>query len=201
MVRECKPPARAPTRSWLVRRSTMATSTPANASSPPTSDLSDLLPRSPPHARSSSPSRRHHAGRDRRHRKSHHWFDITSRLIGRQRSHVAPSLPESSDSTPPPGVCHKPPSALYPGSSKEGVLLPFRLSAVDGQALCEAAARGTPGTVGPGRSPVHSEKTRVTTSCALRPFAIHLYSIIRSIVRRGFVSLRLSVLRYGLSAL
>src|SRR4051794_33585398 len=34
MVRECRPPAREPTRSWLARRSTMATSTPASASSP-----------------------------------------------------------------------------------------------------------------------------------------------------------------------
>src|SRR5215213_5295062 len=34
MVRECRPPARKPARSWLARRSTMATSTPANANSP-----------------------------------------------------------------------------------------------------------------------------------------------------------------------
>src|SRR5258706_15595325 len=34
MVRECRPPAREPARSWLARRSTMATSTRANASSP-----------------------------------------------------------------------------------------------------------------------------------------------------------------------
>src|SRR6201996_5949439 len=34
MVRECRPPAREPITSWLARRSTMATSTPANASSP-----------------------------------------------------------------------------------------------------------------------------------------------------------------------
>src|SRR5882757_6821535 len=34
MVRECRPPAREPARSWLGRRSTMATSTPANANSP-----------------------------------------------------------------------------------------------------------------------------------------------------------------------
>ena len=32
MVRECRPPAREPGRSWLARRSTMATSTPANIS-------------------------------------------------------------------------------------------------------------------------------------------------------------------------
>src|SRR5918996_1444775 len=34
MVRECRPPEREPGRSWLARRSTTATSTPANASSP-----------------------------------------------------------------------------------------------------------------------------------------------------------------------
>ena len=34
MVRACRPPAREPARSWLARRSTMATSTPASASSP-----------------------------------------------------------------------------------------------------------------------------------------------------------------------
>src|SRR5512133_298180 len=34
MVRECRPPASEPGRSWLARRSTIATSTPANASSP-----------------------------------------------------------------------------------------------------------------------------------------------------------------------
>src|SRR5260221_9290015 len=34
MVRECRPPAREPARSWLARRSTMATSTLANANSP-----------------------------------------------------------------------------------------------------------------------------------------------------------------------
>src|SRR5215218_10764881 len=34
MVRECRPPAREPASSWLARRSTMATSTPANANSP-----------------------------------------------------------------------------------------------------------------------------------------------------------------------
>src|SRR5438105_5453589 len=34
MVRECRPPEREPMTSWLARRSTMATSTPANANSP-----------------------------------------------------------------------------------------------------------------------------------------------------------------------
>src|ERR1700693_5353149 len=45
MVRECRPPAREPTRSGLVRRSTMATSTPANASSP-----ANISPVGPPPA-------------------------------------------------------------------------------------------------------------------------------------------------------
>src|ERR1700693_2613749 len=45
MVRECRPPAREPTRSGLVRRSTMATSTPANANSP-----ANISPVGPPPA-------------------------------------------------------------------------------------------------------------------------------------------------------
>ena len=47
MVRECRPPAREPTRSWLARRSTMATSTPANASSP--ANISPVGPASGDH--------------------------------------------------------------------------------------------------------------------------------------------------------
>ena len=45
MVRACSPPPREPSRSWLVRRSTMATSTPANASSP-----ASINPAGPPPA-------------------------------------------------------------------------------------------------------------------------------------------------------
>ena len=45
MVRECRPPAREPIRSWLARRSTMATSTPAKASSP-----ANISPVGPPPA-------------------------------------------------------------------------------------------------------------------------------------------------------
>ena len=66
MVRECRPPARErrgpgwrAARRWPRRRSP----TPAR---PPASALSDLLRRSPPHARSSPHSGRHHAVRDRR---------------------------------------------------------------------------------------------------------------------------------------
>ena len=45
MVRECRPPARDPSTSWLVRRSTMTTSIPANASSP-----ANISPVGPPPA-------------------------------------------------------------------------------------------------------------------------------------------------------
>src|SRR5918992_4351061 len=45
MVRECRPPAREPGRSWLERRSTIATSTPANANSP-----ANISPVGPPPA-------------------------------------------------------------------------------------------------------------------------------------------------------
>src|SRR5258708_4219495 len=56
MVRECRPPARVPARSWLTRRSTMATSTRARASSaanirrvgPPPSIPLPPLARAPP---------------------------------------------------------------------------------------------------------------------------------------------------------
>ncbi len=44
-MRECRPPAREPGRSWLARRSTMATSTPANANSP-----ANISPVGPPPA-------------------------------------------------------------------------------------------------------------------------------------------------------
>src|SRR5829696_8244302 len=43
--KECRPPAREPARSWLARRSTMATSTPANANSP-----ANISPVGPPPA-------------------------------------------------------------------------------------------------------------------------------------------------------
>src|SRR5579859_1975525 len=45
MVRACNPPARDPARSWFRRRSTIATSTPANASSP-----ANIRPVGPPPA-------------------------------------------------------------------------------------------------------------------------------------------------------
>jgi hypothetical protein len=45
ILRECRPPAREPVSSWLARRSTMATSTPANISSP-----ANISPVGPPPA-------------------------------------------------------------------------------------------------------------------------------------------------------
>src|SRR5215216_478004 len=45
IVRACRPPARVPASSWLARRSTMATSTPANANSP-----ANISPVGPPPA-------------------------------------------------------------------------------------------------------------------------------------------------------
>src|SRR3989442_10311857 len=49
MVRECRPREREPVRSWLARRSTMATSTPASASSP-----ANISPVGPPPATTTS---------------------------------------------------------------------------------------------------------------------------------------------------
>src|SRR5215217_9313228 len=48
MVRECRPPAREPRRSWLARRSTMATSTHTHASEP---SARAPTPRVPPSVR------------------------------------------------------------------------------------------------------------------------------------------------------
>src|SRR5690348_18399526 len=45
MVRACRPPAREPSRSWLARRSAIATSAPASASSP-----ASIIPAGPPPA-------------------------------------------------------------------------------------------------------------------------------------------------------
>src|SRR6266513_2518308 len=61
MVRECRPPAREPGRSWLARRSTMATSTPANANSPAT-----ISPVGPPPATTTACSAIRSAVRRRR---------------------------------------------------------------------------------------------------------------------------------------
>src|SRR5437588_2159802 len=55
MVRECRPPAREPGRSWLARRSTMATSTPANANSP-----ANISPVGPPPATTTACSAKGH---------------------------------------------------------------------------------------------------------------------------------------------
>ena len=45
MVRECRPPEREPSSSWLARRSTIATSIPASANSP-----ASIIPVGPPPA-------------------------------------------------------------------------------------------------------------------------------------------------------
>src|SRR5690242_5778429 len=45
MVRACRPPAREPSRSWLARRSAIATAAPASASSP-----ASIIPAGPPPA-------------------------------------------------------------------------------------------------------------------------------------------------------
>src|SRR5215475_14559608 len=87
MVRERKPPAREPMRPWLARRSTMATSTPANANSPP-----NISPVGPPPAITtawsviSPPANRYHGHVDlaqqlraegpQLHRESSHRFDV-----------------------------------------------------------------------------------------------------------------------------
>ena len=69
MVRECRPPAREPMRSWLARRSTMATSTPANANSP-----ANISPVGPPPATTTA--------------WLGHRFDLSARLIRRQQRHA-----------------------------------------------------------------------------------------------------------------
>src|SRR5438445_320042 len=72
IVRECRPRAREPTSSWLARRSTMATSTPASASSP--ANISPVGP--PPANTTASPvTRTQHA----RHMKTGR---IASQLLG-----------------------------------------------------------------------------------------------------------------------
>src|SRR3954470_1155888 len=66
MVRECRPPAREPGRSWVARRSTIATSTPASASSP-----ANISPVGPPPAITTACSvtaTRHSRSRDHLHR-------------------------------------------------------------------------------------------------------------------------------------
>ena len=104
MVRECRPPAREPARSWLARRSTMATSTPANANSP--ANISPVGPppaittacsviatlRSAPAAVDTASSSRSPAARTplraecpQLHRESHHRFDVPARPIRRQQ--------------------------------------------------------------------------------------------------------------------
>src|SRR6185295_12534566 len=86
MVRECRPLAREPARSWLARRSTMTTSTPANANSP-----ANISPVGPPPAITTACSviatLRPHAFRDSHFRR----------------------LWQAGDAAAPPGPYRKPP--------------------------------------------------------------------------------------------
>jgi hypothetical protein len=75
-------------RRWLRQRA------PAPAR-PPTSGPSDLLRRSPPHARSSphSDQPQRHADCPQLNRESHHWFDVPARPIHRQQhAHFVPPI-------------------------------------------------------------------------------------------------------------
>ena len=82
MVRACRPPAREPARSWLARRSTMATSTPASANSP-----ASISPVGPPPAITTACSAIHHP------RPRSYWFSSRSssgtsrRAVGRVPDH------------------------------------------------------------------------------------------------------------------
>src|SRR5206468_1077846 len=155
MVRECSPPAREPGRSCLARRSTIATSTPANASSP--ANISPVGPppaittacsviatlRSAPAARTPAPPRRVPATAPpvppsvRRPRATH---TSTTRHAFRD-SHFRRFLPHPAIMRHDPGLAASPPVRYILEVERSGYA-PFRLSsAVDGQPPHEAAAR------------------------------------------------------------
>jgi hypothetical protein len=157
MVRACRPPAREPSNSLFVRRSTMATSTPANVNSP-----ANIVPVGPPPAITTAcsiiatprPSSRqsrptHPIPRAPRRRATHtsttthafrasHFRRFWPRLaIVRHDWCLAASSPVS-----------------YILEVERGKYSPFRLSIVDRQALCgDAHARtiGLPGANGCSR--------------------------------------------------
>ena len=135
MVRECRPPAREPARSWLARRSTMATSTPANASSP--ANISPVGPASGDHHRmlghrhtpigtSGTPTRASTSAQSggahtrtsapsarQLHRESHHRFDVPARPIRRQQhthfgTPISVVLAYAGSSAAGAGSCSKP---------------------------------------------------------------------------------------------
>src|SRR5215208_698239 len=96
MVRACRPPAREPMRSWLARRSTTATATPANANSP-----ASINPVGPPPATTTAWSAKYHpfldpgldsaesiAGRPRIHSPG----GLTGSLTWRSRCDSAPQV-------------------------------------------------------------------------------------------------------------
>src|SRR5215211_3597716 len=76
MVRACRPPAREPMRFWLARRSTTATSTPANANSP-----ASISPIGPPPATTTAWSAKYHPFLDP-------GLDSLESITGRPRIHL-----------------------------------------------------------------------------------------------------------------
>src|SRR5919109_349126 len=103
IVRECRPPARDPARSWLARRSTMATSTPANASSP--ANMSPVGP--PPTMTTACSVMAARRSASRRSQPAHHSVGRRGdgvELGGDQLGRAAPSLrPDAmSNSVVPP---------------------------------------------------------------------------------------------------
>src|SRR5215475_2537707 len=114
MVRECRPPAREPTRSGLVRRSTIATSTPANANSP-----ANIRPVGPPPAISTacfvSSLLPPICLRSRRDAHGVNDTGISSLLL-------LPLLAWAGDAEGRLGSGRKPPGVLYSGSGRRPVL-------------------------------------------------------------------------------
>src|SRR6185369_2601438 len=104
MVRECNPPARDPASSWLLRRSTMATSTPASASS-----AASMSPVGPPPAITTE------------WRLTMPLFPSllceSFRIQHSHRDYV-------DDYAARPEACRKPPAAVYTGSGEEGASSP-----------------------------------------------------------------------------
>src|ERR1700738_1119239 len=114
MVRECRPPAREPMRSWPARRSTIATSTPDNVNSP-----ANISPVGPPPATTTACSATGSTA------PRHPCVDNDPPIPPLPFPQV---LVSASDSAARPGSCRKPPGALYVESGKEWVTslpLPF----------------------------------------------------------------------------
>src|SRR5256885_6201424 len=105
MVRECRPPAREPARSWLARRSTMATSTRANASSP--ASISPVGP--PPAITTACPV------------IATLRPDTSTTTDAFRSSHFRRRGLAADDYAAPPGACGKPPCAVYIGGGEERI--------------------------------------------------------------------------------